>query len=140
MARITRLYADYDAAMSAAKELKAQGFAGDQIGLLAKPPGPNAAEAAPTSAELVEAIKTIGVSDAQARQFADQVIQGKALLCVWPPYGRSAQAVSIMDSFNPANAGTDHGEGSHRDDNGWKLIDEPAPLSRLLHIPVLIKD
>jgi hypothetical protein len=141
MSRITRLFANYDSAMGAARELKAQGFAGDQIGLLAKPPTTGPAEPAPTGAELVATIKSVGLPDAQARQYADRVLNGEALLTVWAPYGRTGQATTIMDSFNPIDGGVPHGEATaSRQDEGWKLTDEPAPLSRLLHIPVLIKD
>jgi len=134
---IIRLYGSYDSAMQAAQALKSHGFAGDQIGLLGKPRG---VEAASSTGELVNTIKSIGVSGPEAEGYAEAVLNGGALLCVWPPYGRSLQASRIMDGFAPVSTDVPQTEQPPHQAEGWKLIDEPAPLSRLLHIPVLIKD
>jgi hypothetical protein len=134
---IIRLYSSYEPALEAAQALKNQGFAGDQIGLLGRPPG---TQAVPSSSELVNTIKSIGVSGPRAETYAEAVLNGGALLCVWPPYGRSLQATRIMDGFDPVSSDVPPTDQPHHQAEGWKLIDEPAPLSRLLNIPVLIRD
>lgn len=44
-----------------------------------------------------------------------------------------------MDGFKPVNSDAPHDEPTRGTAHEGKLIDEPAPLSRLLHIPVLLK-
>ncbi len=135
MASVTRLYDSHDKAMAVKRELTEKGFTDDQIKLVQA----NHADAQSGSHDhLMTTLTDAGVARAEAAGYADRLRQGATLLSVNAPYGRGAQATAIMDQHSPAQMETVHKEAATGSTNSRGLIDEPAPLSRLLGLPVLL--
>lgn len=67
-----------------------------------------------------------------AEIYADRLTKGKSMVVAYPLFGTAQNAIDIMDSHNPADSGIPVSNGS--DDYKW---DDAAPLSSVLHMPVL---
>jgi hypothetical protein len=148
---VTRLYESHDRATAACQALKGSGFTDDQINVVGGPgngvadrhdarPADHEPQPANSDTQLVSKIMAAGVSQSTATGYAERVRQGAVLVTVSPPYGTGAQATAIMDQHNPVDIGSHPEDAGESRIRNTKLIDDPAPLSRLLHIPVLIKD
>lgn len=122
---ITRMYASADAAMSAAEELREEGF--DEFHIVNPP-----AAGVPLSA-IAAQIAEGHVLLADAKIYAVGVAAGHSLLTVHAPFGRGKLATNIMASRGPVPSGMAEPEPE-------SLWDEAAPLSSALMMPVLLND
>ena len=148
MATVTRLYDNHETAQAVANDLKSNGFTDDHVTIWSR----SAIDATngqyqdgdhPSDPDLVAAFVADGASRQQASDYAKRVHQGAIAVSVRAPFGRASQATAIMDRRHTVPADphdTDRSPTSGTTTKGPDLIDEPAPLSKLLGLPVLLKD
>jgi hypothetical protein len=164
---IARLFDDFDDARAAVAELEATGIAHAGISIVNGGPGPVPATPADmtghemggfagTSGEgdgLVGALIQAGVSEADAHVYAEGVQRGGTLVMVH----EDDDAEAVLRRHRGVGA-ADHGaahrtegrtasaDGERNDGEkspkgeGYSISDDPAPLSHLLHVPVLTED
>jgi hypothetical protein len=144
---ITRLFDNFDDARAAVAELEATGVAHAGISIVQGGSGAVPAAAADMTGHemggfagasgegggLVAALVQAGVSEADAHVYAEGVQRGATLVMVHE--GDNAEAV--LQRHNGVDA-SPHGAADRPE--GYSISDDPAPLSHLLHIPVLSED
>jgi hypothetical protein len=144
---ITRLFDNFDDARAAVAELEATGMAHAGISIVnggsgAVPATPadmtghqvgGFAGASGEGGGLAEALIQAGVSEADAHVYAEGVQRGGTLVVVH----EDDNAEEVLRRHRGVDA-ADHGD-AHRSE-GYSISDDPAPLSHLLHIPVLSED
>jgi hypothetical protein len=116
MSTIVRLYETSKQAHGVVSDLKKNGFADEEITLVA----PAGAGETGTGAHNVSgsgmaaSIMSRGVSEASAKVCAQSVGQGKWLVIVRAPFGSTTQAIGIMQAFDPIDAavGPEYSESS----------------------------
>ena len=139
MASIMRLYESYDTATAVRRELRANGFTDDQVTVVRGAGGSVPAQSGRDDQFMAE-LTAAGLGGSDATTYAECLRQGAVFISVNAPLGRGAQATTIMDAHTPPDTGHARSKPESDSMNSLGLIDEPAPLSKLLHIPVLVKD
>ena len=145
---ITRLYGTETHASDAVKDLKKNGFLGDQISLVSGADG--------SGDGLVDAIEKGGVPNAHAAIYAERVQRGGSVVSVRPPFGTAQRATAILDSFEPIDAGVSNvpvgpakvagktvTRTAGRSTDTVEMLplkDDATPLSSRLNLPVLLDD
>ena len=122
---ITRMFASTADAKSAAADLAEDGF--NDVHVVAPP-----AEGTPLSA-IAAQIAQGRVLLADARVYAKGVAAGGTLLTVHAPFGSGMRATSIIESYKTIPTGMSEPERQ-------PMWDDAAPLSSVLHMPVLSDD
>jgi hypothetical protein len=140
MASITRLYDNHDKAMAVRRELTEAGFTDDQITVVKAARGNPAESQSGRHDQVISELAAAGLSGSDAAGYAERMRRGAVLLSVNAPFGRGAQATSIMDAHAQTDPGSAQREPASGTTSSRGLIDEPAPLSKLLHVPVLLND
>jgi hypothetical protein len=147
---ITRIYGTEQQALDAVALLKEFDYAAELISLVTYAsvvePGSNDEDAATES--LVEAIAANWVPKWEARIYAEGVRRGGSLVSVRAPFGTAAQAIEILDSFEPIDAGVPVLSESLPEwdeaapiSSAFRMAvryDDPTPFSTFWNLPVLI--
>lgn len=86
-----------------------------------------------------EAMKQMGVPEAQAQRFDERVREGGALVIVDPPFGIGARVVEVLDRTRPNDSGASQAMEVRAPDPAYDGPgqDDAAPLSRALGLPLL---
>ena len=144
---ISRIYEVRENADAAAADLRKAGFDGRDINLVAST-GANLAGPAEAPADDVTArIKQGGVVGTHVDTYADRIGRGETLVSVVAHFGYAAMATAILEKHGPADTGLpEQGYEKTPPDPaaplssalGWRvLLDDPAPLSSALRLPLL---
>lgn len=138
MTQITRLFDSSQDASTAADELKARGFFSFRFG---KTPSQNDKR----GGDAVRALTDAGYSTQEAERYAQALNGGGAVLSVEAAFGRGALAEQILDrqGSRPApSVPTEQDKSATRRTTGPAgdgADSKAAPLSSLLHLPVLTR-
>jgi hypothetical protein len=124
---MVRFYDSATTAEAAAKRLRDEGF--EHVSHFKAAGGKGAAN----RAELVDGMMRAHVWKSHAEAYADRLNKGGALVTVHAPFGTAMTAGQILDAHNPVDEGI---AIARHDDYVW---DDAAPLSSLLHMPVLTR-
>jgi hypothetical protein len=87
---------------------------------------------AASRATLIANLMKAHIWQSHAEIYADRLTKGKALVVAYPLFGTAQNAIDIMDSHSPIDSGISVSNAS--DTYKW---DDAAPLSSILHMPVL---
>jgi hypothetical protein len=170
---VTHLFDNYDKAVMAGRALLRHGLNSDQVGLLVRRDDqerrlgfrPMATEKGHGDTESMAAeIRQLGVGEAPAKKFAQALENGASLIVVRAPEGLESEVGRLIEAYDPVpmDLGHEHAYGEETADQIVErerveaghsdgaplshllhmpvLTDDAAPLSSLLHMPVLAKD
>lgn len=126
---IVRLFGTEQQAQSAVDQLIRRGFPKDTINFLTPSGDPSA-----SLETITDRIAAGHVLRAHAKVYAEGVRNGRWLVAVKPPFGRSVLARDIMESHSPVDSGLRVSRDGFRD---W---DDAAPLSSGLSMTTLLKN
>lgn len=136
---ISRIYQVRENADAAAAELKKAGFADRAINVVASAEAPDE--------QVLAQIRQGGVVAAHADVYAERIKRGETLVSVQAQFGCGGWATEILEKHSPADTGlAEQGYEKAPPDPaaplssayGWRvLINNPAPLSSSLGLPVL---
>ena len=143
---ITRLYAGEEQAHGVVSTLKRK-FGGDQVNFVT----PTNSQGADIEALAVKG----GVRPSDAATYAQKVREGHSLVTVRAPWGFAQEAINLLDSQGPVDAGVAESEYHHSTSEatplsnalGWSVLtdfksnvvlsDNPSPLSSFFKWPTL---
>jgi hypothetical protein len=143
---IARIYESSQHAAQAAKDLLSMGVPETAIHLLPNPGG-SKTEAV---AAMTDALLARHVLRANAVSYANEVVQGGAILSVYAPFGTAKRVLRVMDSHNPTGpAGFDLVSSGLPAWNerlpfssaffNWPVLyQNPTPFASFWHVPTLI--
>ena len=143
---ISRSYERREDAEAAAEELRKAGYDGRDVNLVG--PGPDGAGGA-AGEDLLARIKQGGVVGGHADTYAERIGRGETLVSVVAHFGYALQATTILEKHGPAHTGLPEQDYERMPPDpaaplsskmGWRvLLDDPAPLSRALRLPLLTR-
>ncbi len=125
MALIARCFATGEQARNAYDALLGDGFTANNVALLT-----------PNSSDTVAAARAGSVLGSQTNYFLNQLDDNGGIVVVYPPFGAALKASNIMEKYGPTKRIEDESISLQQ---YVPFKNNPAPLSSLLGISVLIK-
>jgi hypothetical protein len=122
---LIRFYDSATQSAKAAQQLADEGF--EHVRHIKAGTGKNA-----NRQKLVAELMSAQIWKGHAESYADRLMKGGALVLVYAPFGSALHAGEVMDRHNPVDQGLPSVPA--KPDYVW---DDAAPLSSVLHIPVL---
>jgi hypothetical protein len=128
---IIRIYDSEAQANKVVDHLRGEGY--ENVFQFSGPTGKGSTTAAARS-NLVANMMKAHIWQSHAEVYADGLTKGKTLVVVYALFGTAQNAIDIMDSYAPSDSGIV--VANTVDEYKW---DDAAPLSSVLHLPVLTK-
>lgn len=128
---IARIYESSQHASDAAADLRAYGFSEDSVHLVAHPGGDRPA----AIAAMVDALAARGVEKGRATSYAEEVVQGGAIVTVTPRFGMAIKAEYILNAYKPVGP-----VGYDSVTPAISPLNEQSPLSAAFNLPLLYNE